>query len=69
MTVFVELDGYYINPKYIKCLSDKYDYRNKPITFLSLETVDESEAVIRLDMPLADVIKKIQKSEKVKVIV
>ncbi|WP_242258135.1 hypothetical protein [Streptococcus thoraltensis] len=69
MTTFVKLDGNYINPQYIKCLSEKNNYYGKTVTFLSLETVDESEAIIRLNMTLADVIKKIQKAEKVKVIV
>ena len=69
MTTFVELDGNYINPKYIKCLSSKNNHYGKTVTFLSLETVDESEAVIRLNMTLSDVIEKLQRAEKVKLIV
>lgn len=69
MTTFVELDGNYINPDYIKCLSDKDNYYGKTVTFLSLETVDESEAVIVLNMKISDVIEKLQRAEKVKLIV
>lgn len=69
MTEFVELDGNYTNPKYIKNLSEKTNYYGKTVTFLSLETVDESEAIIVLNMTLKEVAEKLQRAEKVKLIV
>ncbi|MEQ9763236.1 hypothetical protein [Streptococcus jiangjianxini] len=66
--ILVNLDGNYINPEHIRGLSERSNHYGKTITFLSFNTIEESEAVIRLNMSLEDTLEKLQKAEEVKII-